>query len=57
MSYVIWNIDYQGYRPRDWDAKHGGVFAAERFATLEAARQALRNHDVIHVIGEDGIPK
>lgn len=56
MTYVIWNIDFQGYRPRDLDSKHGGIFAAMRFETKQEAAQSLRPHDVIHVIGKDGIP-
>jgi hypothetical protein len=53
MTYVIWNVDFQGYRPRNWDAKHGGIFAAERFATRDEARMAChRKGDIVHVLSD-----
>jgi hypothetical protein len=60
MIYAIWNVQYQGYRPEGmqpwWDdkpSKHGGIFAAKRFASKQDADRArYLEGDIVHVMDE-----
>ena len=57
-EYIIWNTIFQGYRPRDVNAKHGGIFAAQRFPSRGAAIDAaVMPGDLIEVVKDNGIPE